>query len=237
MRFYNEDCIDRLAKMESEGERVDIVFTSPPYNRLKNDMYKNYVDKLSYEDYYNLLVNFTEKCLAISNRNVIVNLQETYYNREIINKYIGHFFDRMVHKIIWVKTNPRPVANHNEEGYCMINAYEFFFVLRQNGNVLKSNTKYLKNVIYSNVNSENEYKDVHSAVMKQDIADWFIKNFSKKGETVLDPFMGLGTTGVSCKKFERDFVGIELNKEYFELAKKRISNTDKPSKELADFFI
>lgn len=39
---------------------------------------------------------------------------------------------------------------------------------------------------------------------------------------MLDPCMGSGTTGVACKELDRDFIGIELNKEYFEIAKNRI---------------
>lgn len=46
-----------------------------------------------------------------------------------------------------------------------------------------------------------------------------------KGDIVLDCFMGSGTTGVACKKLERDFIGIEINKDYYEIAKNRIENT------------
>ena len=43
----------------------------------------------------------------------------------------------------------------------------------------------------------------------------------------LDCFMGSGTTGVACRKLERDFIGIEINKDYFETAKNRIKILDK----------
>jgi site-specific DNA-methyltransferase (adenine-specific) len=45
---------------------------------------------------------------------------------------------------------------------------------------------------------------------------------SKENDTVLDPFMGSGSTGVACKNLNRTFIGIEANKEHFELAKHRI---------------
>ena len=47
---------------------------------------------------------------------------------------------------------------------------------------------------------------------------------SKEGDTILDPFMGSGTTGVVAKKFGRNFIGIEINQSYFEMASKRIEN-------------
>lgn len=52
-----------------------------------------------------------------------------------------------------------------------------------------------------------------------------IENSTNVGDTVLDPFMGTGSTGVACKELNRDFMGIEIDKKYFDIAKKRIENT------------
>jgi len=49
-----------------------------------------------------------------------------------------------------------------------------------------------------------------------------VLKFSKEGDTVLDPFMGSGTTGVACVNTGRDFIGIELDADYFKIAEKRI---------------
>jgi len=48
---------------------------------------------------------------------------------------------------------------------------------------------------------------------------------SKEGDTILDPFMGSGTTGVVAKRYNRNFIGIEINPEYFKWAKERIEKT------------
>ena len=53
---------------------------------------------------------------------------------------------------------------------------------------------------------------------------WLVRLVSKDGDTVLDPFMGSGTTGVACKQLDRNFIGIELNEEYIVIAEKRISH-------------
>jgi site-specific DNA-methyltransferase (adenine-specific) len=58
------------------------------------------------------------------------------------------------------------------------------------------------------------------------LAEKAIKNFSKENDIVLDPFMGSGTTGVACKNLNRDFIGIELDQEYFKIAKERIESTN-----------
>lgn len=52
--------------------------------------------------------------------------------------------------------------------------------------------------------------------------EFLIKNSSKEGDVVLDAFMGSGTTGVACLNTNRRFIGIELDENYFNIAKKRI---------------
>jgi len=49
-----------------------------------------------------------------------------------------------------------------------------------------------------------------------------LRDFTIEGETILDPFMGSGTTGVACVKLNRSFIGIEINPDYFAIAKRRI---------------
>lgn len=59
----------------------------------------------------------------------------------------------------------------------------------------------------------------HPAVFPYEIPYRHILSWSNEGDTVLDPFMGSGTTGLACKNTNRNFIGIELNTNYFELAK------------------
>lgn len=62
----------------------------------------------------------------------------------------------------------------------------------------------------------------HPAMFPEELPYRLIKMLSYKGATVLDLFMGAGTTGVVCKKLNRSFIGIELDKNYFNIAKERI---------------
>jgi DNA modification methylase len=68
----------------------------------------------------------------------------------------------------------------------------------------------------------------HPTVKPIALMEYLIKMVTPKGGTVLDPFMGSGTTGVACKKLKRDFIGIELSKEYCNIARKRLEETQKP---------
>jgi DNA modification methylase len=58
----------------------------------------------------------------------------------------------------------------------------------------------------------------------QDVLEWIIKYYTNEGDTILDPTMGSGSTGVACKTLNRNFIGIELDNEYFDVADKRINN-------------
>lgn len=58
------------------------------------------------------------------------------------------------------------------------------------------------------------------------LMEYLVKTYTNEGETVLDFTMGSGTTGVACKNLDRDFIGIELDKEYFDIAVSRIETVD-----------
>ena len=60
--------------------------------------------------------------------------------------------------------------------------------------------------------------------------EWLVKIHSNEGDTILDPFMGSGTTGVACVNTKRNFIGIEMDDGYFKIAKDRIENAQKKRK-------
>lgn len=214
IQIYNDDCNSIIDDFIKSGKRIDTVFTSPPYNRKRNDKYKNYDDTL--DDYYGFLVNITEKLFNITNKYIIINVQTNYYNKQDVYRYIGKYYDKIQQIIIWEKSNPLPASGNN-----ITNAYEYFIIL---GDMpLKSNTTYTKNHITTSVNSETTTK-IHKAVMKQEVSDWFIEKFTSEKDIILDPFMGLGTTGISCNKYQRNFIGIEINKEYFDIASNKLKD-------------
>jgi len=64
----------------------------------------------------------------------------------------------------------------------------------------------------------------HSAAFPIGLPSWFIKLFTKKGDVVLDPFMGSGTTAFAAMELSRNFVGIEINKEYVEFIQNELKN-------------
>ncbi len=199
------DCFDLLKQLPNKS--VDVSFTSPPYNRKRNDKYEWYDDQI--KNYFNFLVGFTDELLRVTKRHVIVNVQKNFYQKKDVFKYIGHYANEIVEIIIWEKSNPMPASGHN-----ITNAYEFFIIL--GNHALKSNTTYTKNIITTSVNS-NMPKE-HKAVMKKEVCEWFIEKFTKPGDIVLDPFIGVGTTARVCAEQNRHYIGYELNEIYYQMA-------------------
>ena len=76
------------------------------------------------------------------------------------------------------------------------------------------------NVLY--FNKPHPLKSLHPTQKPVALMEYLIKTYTNENETVLDFTMGSGTTGVACKQLNRDFIGIEKEEEYFEIAQKRI---------------
>ena len=208
-KIYNIDCFEGFKQMQDKS--VNHTFTSPPYNRKRNDKYEHYNDNI--EDYFSWLCNVIDECLRVSKEYVFFNIMKNYYNKQDVFKLIGKYSEKIIEIIIWEKTNPLPANGNN-----ITNAYEFFIVFGDSA--LKSNTTYTKNIISTAVNSSMTTD--HKAIMKQDVAEWFIKNFTKENDLILDCFMGAGTTAITCKFNKRNYIGFELNNKYVELSNKRI---------------
>ena len=73
--------------------------------------------------------------------------------------------------------------------------------------------------------SFNIPKRLHPTQKPLDLIEYMVSTYSNENHIILDPFMGSGTTGVACKNLNRNFIGIELDETYFEIAKKRIEES------------
>lgn len=202
-----------LPKMEDDS--FDYIFTSPPYNRKRNDKYKYYDDAINYTEMLNFLA---DQSLRLAKDYVFINVQKNYYNKKQVFDFIGHYSDKIAEIFIWNKSNPMPASGHN-----ITNSYEFVIALSMAHNSLKARSTYTKNIITTPVNSSNAYKKVHKAVMSEEFAKTFFNKFIEPNKIVLDPFSGLATTGLACIDNSNDYVGVEIVPEYVELSQERLN--------------
>ena len=104
---------------------------------------------------------------------------------------------------------------------------ERIFYTDENGDIIKEGqsgkdqTKY-DPPLPNSILEIKSTKGKHSTEKPVALMSWILKYYSNEGDTVLDPTMGSGSTGISCKEMNRNFIGIEMNDEIFEVAKKRL---------------
>ena len=231
------DCLDVMKTFKDNC--IDLTVTSPPYNmrtRVRNGKYttreksehfskkyKYFDDALSIQEYYIFHKEVLEQLLRIS-KIILWNFAVVTGSKEAIFKIIGDFSKNIKDIIVWDKGHGQP-AMHNG---CINRATELILVLESSpkaGRVLKNyNFKRGELSDIWRINRQRNIKGIHGATFPEALAETAILNFSKKTETILDPFMGSGTTGVTCKNLNRKFIGIEISEEYCKIAEERIKN-------------
>lgn len=217
MKLINANCLEALQNFEDQS--VDYVFTSPPYNikRSKNNKYNKYEHfDDGIDNYLEWSIQIIDELLRVTKNHIFWNIQANYYNKKDVYKLIGHYADKIQQNFIWYKPDGIP----SSQKYYVSNFVEYIIGFT-NQKYIKSNEIFITNHLEFKASNGNQNKK-HKAAMNIEVADWFIENFTQPGETILDPFLGTGTTGVSAFRNHRKFIGIEISKEYFDYAQQRI---------------
>lgn len=222
------DCLEVMKTMADRS--VDCVFTSPPYNDSgatesdkQNKRHFKYENAEFREDWLDWQTECINEMLRITKRNILYNVQPILSNKSDVYKLIGRFADKIDTILTWYKPNAQP----QHYPHRIANAYEWVIIFKgRDFDKLYINSNGYRNVIVKNINGNHDYSEMHRAVMNQSFATEIIKEFTLEGEKVLDPFMGLATTGIACSALQRDFVGIEIHKPYYDMAKQRMEQAN-----------
>jgi site-specific DNA-methyltransferase (adenine-specific) len=122
---------------------------------------------------------------------------------------------------IWHKKNPMP-RNMNLH---FVNSTEgwLYFTLKKKTGTFNNDGKLIHDFFETSLTTKKEKKyGAHPTQKPESIIRHFIKLLSNPGDVVIDPFMGSGTTGKVAIELGREFLGVEISKKYYEMAKKRI---------------
>lgn len=210
MKLYNGDCL------ETEIPKCRLLLTDIPYgkvNRSSNGLRNLDKEKADNETFE--LNKFLNHIYDSADIFVIFCGNEQYseiydfFNKKHKNK------KGSVRQLIWAKSNPSPM--NGEYVYLSGTENAVWFKKRGTG---KLNTKCKKNWIVAPTGSSKYHPtEKNHKLLKEIILD----NTSKK-DLVVDTCMGSGSTGMMAKELDRNFIGIELDKKYFDIAKERIEN-------------
>ena len=222
------DCLEEMKKMPDGC--VDVVFTSPPYNdsgSTENDRktFRHFKYEVSENrgDWFEWQCECLEQMMRVARRQVLYNVQTILNNKTDVYRLIGRFADKIDNILIWYKPNAQPQPYPHR----IANFYEMVIIFKcAEFDTLYINSNGFKNVIIENINTNHTYSKRHRALMSEGFCDKIISEFTLPTDTVLDPFMGLATTGLSCCRFNRNFIGIEVHEPYWEIAKKRMEQAN-----------
>ena len=249
---YNIDCFDGLDKFIKDGKQVELTITSPPYFNVKDyveyENYKKYLDFL--ESVFEKTLHVTKPgrmCIVNISNILITRASRNSESRRIPLSF--HFVSLMekigwefLEDIVWLK--PEGAAKNRNGGFYqhrqpvaykpnVVNEYVFVFkkpsgalidkIVRSYGSLDAENSKVVGEYERSNVWKINpKTNSKHPAPYPIELTDKLVQYYSFVGDTVIDPFFGSGTTGLSCKKLNRKCIGFEIHSEYIDMFRKSI---------------
>lgn len=231
--LYNDDCMKALKKIESSS--INLIVTDPPYNlgnfmksRDTNlhKMRENFFatagwDNMTFDEWIKSMEMFFYESSRVMKKGGSVIIFMSVMKVESIVKIAekhGFYYKTTG---VWHKKNPMP-RNMNLH---FVNSTEtwIYFTYKTKTGVFNNDGRILHDFIETSVIPQSERKfGKHPTQKPESLISHFVKILSNPNDNILDPFMGSGTTGVVAKKLDRNFTGIELDKNYFSIAKKRI---------------
>ena len=238
IQLFNGDCLEIMDKLIADGIKVDAVITDPPYG----------VTACKWD----IVMPFAEmwkrlKTIRKANTPIILFAREPFTSKLIVSNEKEY-----KHKWVWVKGQSGSWFNArymplqiDEDLICFCKNRVNYYPIMRKGKMRKkggakkpaenaigikplyytySDEYYPINILHFS-NCAKKKDNVHPTQKPVDLLEYLIKTYTKENDTVLDFTMGSGTTGVACKNLNRNFIGIELDKKYFDIAEKRINET------------
>lgn len=202
---------------------VDLLITDPPY-KFENQGGGFYArNESTHRQYLDSLKQI--QCCEFEPRAFLELVQSKlkkfygffFCNKTLVGDYIQFAKEKRLQYdiLIMAKTNPIPAYNNHH-----LSDLEYIILMREKGTYF-SKHKDLDD--YRKLFITNCRRGVHPAEKPVELIRRYIRVASQPGDTILDCFMGSGTTGVACAKEERNFIGIEINENYFHIAEQRIA--------------
>lgn len=213
IELYNGDCLEIMKDIKANS--IDVIIADPPYGvSYQSNMRKSKFDKMANDDITDAAwLAFATRCLKKEGGVIYC-----FSRWDVLGQWknLFEFFGLSVRScLIWDKGR----GGMGDLVGAYAPSYEVILFSSRGRNSLKNGRG--RDVISCLPHRTNQ---VHPAQKPVELIQNLIIDSTEEGQTILDPFMGSGTTGVACKNLNRNFVGIELSKEYFDGAKKRIEN-------------
>ena len=223
-KLYLGDFLDIVKDIKDNS--IDLIVTDPPYKTTKRGGTGNSGGMCKDKNFsngkggfkYNIITpnEFMPELYRVLKDNSHCYIMTNHINlQNMINVATKSGF-HFIKCLIWDKGN-------KIMGQCYMSQFEYIIFLRK-GKHKKINNCGTSDIL-SVPNKKTKDKDgnnIHNTEKPVELMKILVENSSKEGDTVLDPFMGVGSTGISCNNIGRNFIGIEIDEKYFNIAKQRM---------------
>lgn len=223
MQLICGDCIETLAKIQDES--VDLLITDPPYRvtsrgnagnsggMLQKDINKkgqvfsyNDIDCEEYAPEFYRILKDGSHCYVMTNHVNLIHMLNTFTSAGF------HF----IKSLVWDKGN-------KIMGQYYMSQFEYILFFRKGKGVRINNCGTSDILSVKNIKSKgDDGQNLHDTEKPVELMQILIENSSKENSVVIDPFMGIGSTGIACLNTNRKFIGIEIDNKYFSIAKSRL---------------
>ena len=217
VKLYNDDCLNVLKDIEDNS--IDLVVTDPPYEVItggRNGGVKGKPSGILTEN-KQLMKSIPKvdlwlsECFRVMKDGTHIYIMTNTLNLTNYLNIINDVGFKLHNLLVWNKNNTTPNRWYMKNCEYVIFARKGF--AKSINNPSSQTVHNFDNIIGSKQ---------HPTEKPVDLMKLYVENSSQVGDTVLDPFMGVGSTGVACKELNRNFIGVELDKQYFDIATKRI---------------
>lgn len=236
INLINDDCLHAMNKIENKS--IDMILCDLPYGTTKNKWDTIIPLKKLWEHYERIIkdngaiVLFAQtpfdKVLGTSNIKLL--RYEWVWKKDNGTGFLNaKKMPLKLHENILVFYKKLPTYNPQMRfGYksyeCKQGRHSDNYGDYKNGHISKSSgERYPVDIL----EFKRDKQKLHPTQKPVKLLEYFIKTYTNEEETVLDNCMGSGSTGIACINTNRNFIGIEIDKNYFEIAKKRMENLDK----------
>ena len=211
-KLYNGDCLEVMDRLIEEDIKVDCILTDPPYGmNFKSNHRKNKYEKIENDNNLNFLPLLFNKLYKILNDNSHIYCFCSWHNIDKFKIEFEKYF-KLKNIIVWEKNN----TSMGDLKGSYAPKHEFI-LYGHKGRRLRNGFRYADIIKAKRTNNK-----LHPTQKPVDLLELLLKQSTNENEIVLDCFMGSGSTGVACVNTGRKFIGIELDKNYFDIASKRI---------------
>ena len=217
IKLYCDDCLNIMKQIENES--IDLIVTDPPYlikyktNRRKNKNH-DFCSEILNDDNEQLIIDYIKECYRILKNNTAMYMFCNCDKVDFFKKELENAGFKIKNMIIWVKNNWTAGDLKAQFG----KQYEIIFLVNKGRKCF--NGKRITDVwMFDKISGK---KQLHQNQKPVDLLKQCILKHSDENDIIFDGFMGSGSTCVACIETNRKFIGVELDKKYFEIAKERI---------------